>query len=118
MRVSVACVSRSAASSSTMSSPGRPICRGSAGTGAVEARSRRTGDDLTRSMRSLREMTVAVVGLGDLGRLIVEDLARLGFGRVAALGRDAERARAVAAQAEVVARLAGGATRVEAVQAD
>lgn len=57
--------------------------------------------------------TIIVAGLGDLGRKVVEALARLPVGRVVAAGRDEERARGVAGQAALVAALSGGAARVE-----
>ena len=60
------------------------------------------------------------VGLGDLGRRVVEALsARPGPGlRLVAAGRDLRDARAVAGQAALVAALAGGPQAVEAARID
>lgn len=66
----------------------------------------------------LRGATVVVVGLGDLGARVAAAVARLPVGRVVAISRDAGRASEVAGQAAVIAGLAGGAERVEALAAD
>ena len=68
--------------------------------------------------RPVRNETLVVIGLGDLGGRVVEALARLPVGRVVAAGRDAERARAVAGQAAIAAAVAHGAGDVVAAQAD
>src|SRR4051812_48383086 len=62
--------------------------------------------------------TVAVLGLGDLGARTVEALARLPLGRLVAVARAPERARAVAGQSAIVAALSGGASSVDAEVAD
>lgn len=62
--------------------------------------------------------TVVVVGLGDLGQRVVEALARAPIGRIVAAARDADRARAVAGQAALVAAIHGGARHVEPARID
>jgi hypothetical protein len=74
--------------------------------------------DDPRVPRVTREATVAVVGLGDLGERVVDSVARLPLGRVAAIGRSHERADRVAYQAALVAGILGGADRVEPFRAD
>lgn len=64
------------------------------------------------------QMTVMVVGLGDLGGRCVDALARLPVERLIAVGRDADRADRVAGQAAIVAGLTGGAAAVEPLAAD
>jgi hypothetical protein len=56
--------------------------------------------------------TVAVVGLGDLGARVVQQLARLPIDGVVAIARNEDRARRVAGQAAIVAALSDGAERV------
>src|SRR4051812_29291272 len=114
MRVSVACASRSAATSPSWSTI-VPTPGGSAAAREPVRGSARRGRTIARSMR---EDTVVVLGLGDLGGRVVEAVCRLPLARVVAVARDAERARAVAGQAALVARLAGGAGRVEPAVAD
>jgi hypothetical protein len=72
----------------------------------------------TPSTSTLRESTVAVVGLGDLGGRVVSALARLPVGRVVAVGRGETRTAQVAGQAAIVARLLDGASHVTRGHAD
>ncbi len=65
------------------------------------------------------EVTVVVVGMGDLGTRCVDALARLDVERVVAVSRDADRADRVAGQAGIVAGLSrGGARRIEPAVGD
>jgi hypothetical protein len=66
----------------------------------------------------LREATVLVAGLGDLGGRTVDAHAALPHGRLGAAARDPGRARAVAGRAALIAELVGGAARVEAAELD
>jgi hypothetical protein len=66
----------------------------------------------------MREDTVVVVGLGDLGGRVLEALAGLPLGRLVAAGRALERARQAAGQAMVIAALRDGPEHVEAAHAD
>src|SRR5690242_10057786 len=110
MRVSVACASRSAASSSgrTGDSPIAPVI-GSA-QWIIEPALLEQCRPVTADLRGA---TVVVVGLGDLGARVAAAVARLPVGRVVAISRDARRVDEVVGQATVIAGLAGGAERVE-----
>jgi hypothetical protein len=65
-----------------------------------------------------REDTVLVLGLGDLGRRIVDVLSQRSGGRLVVAARDAEHARSVAGQAALVAALCDGPRAVEPAVAD
>ena len=59
-----------------------------------------------------------MLGLGDLGRRVVDVLASRPGGRLVAAARDAEHARAVAGQAALVAALCGGPRTIEPAVVD
>lgn len=69
-------------------------------------------------MKSPQDDTVLVVGLGDLGRRVVEGLSERPVGRLVAAGRDLREATAVAGQAALVAALTGGPRAVEPARID
>src|SRR3954464_484040 len=100
MRVSVACASRSAASSSGRTGVGSiaPVI----GTGR-----RIVEPGLLEQCRpvtaDLRGATVVVAGLGALGARVAAAMARLPVGRVIAISRDIDRASEVARQAAIIA---------------
>jgi hypothetical protein len=62
--------------------------------------------------------TVLVVGMGDLGRRVVEALSEHPVARLVAAGRDLREASAVAGQAALVAALADGPRTVEPARID
>jgi hypothetical protein len=71
-----------------------------------------------RMSERARDDTVLVLGLGDLGRRVVEVLSLWPGGRLVVAARDLDHARAVAGQAALVATLCDGPRHVEPAVAD
>lgn len=69
-------------------------------------------------VHELDDDCILVLGLGDLGQRIADELSRRPGGRLVTAARDADMARAVAGQARLIATLSDGPRSVEAARMD